>query len=153
MIIHCKYDELKAPAQLKRHPKNKNRHSREQIARLAKILEYQGWRYPIKVSNLSGCVTSGHGRIESAIFNKWNEVPVVYQDYTNADQEIADLHADNAIADWAELDLKEINEDISELGPDFDIDMLGIKDFHIDPSEKKKKHFKCPECGYEEAKA
>jgi DNA modification methylase len=45
------------------------------------------------------------------------------------------LQSDNAIAMWAELDLKEINFDLSELGP-FDIDLLGIKDFTVTPEEK-----------------
>lgn len=135
MKIHCKYDELVDPKSLKPYPKNRNKHPKDQIARLAKILEDQGWRYAIKVSKLSGCVTSGHGRIEAAKINKWKEVPIVYQDYIDSDQEYRDVQADNAIASWAELDLAAINLDIPTLGP-FDIDLLGIKDFQVDPVDK-----------------
>ncbi len=39
------------------------------------------------------------------------------------------------MAAWAELDLAGINADIVDLGPDFDIDLLGIKNFCIDMSE------------------
>lgn len=134
--IHCLYDELVDPKTLKYHPKNRNKHPKDQIERLAKILEYQGWRYPIKVSKLSGCVTSGHGRIAAAFLKKWNQVPVVFQEYENADQEYADVQSDNAIASWAELDLAAINLDIPDIGPDFDIDLLGIKDFTIDAADK-----------------
>lgn len=130
--IHCLYDQLVDPKTLKYHPKNRNKHPKDQIERLAKILEYQGWRYPIKVSKLSGCVTSGHGRIAAAFLKKWTQVPVVFQEYENADQEYADVQSDNAIASWAELDLAAINVDIPDIGPEFDIDWLGIKNFKID---------------------
>jgi len=65
------------------------------------------------------------------------EVPVSYQDYESDEQEYADVQADNAIASWSELDLSGINLDIQDLGPDFDIDLLGIKNFTIDVAEKE----------------
>jgi DNA modification methylase len=123
-------------AELKPHPKNRNKHPKEQSQRLAAILNYQGWRYPVKVSKLSGFITSGHGRIEAAKVNNWPEVPVNFQDYESEEQEYADVQSDNAIASWAELDLSGINSDIGDLGPDFDIDLLGIKDFEIEPADK-----------------
>lgn len=58
---------------LKSHPKNRNKHPEDQLRRLAEILKYQGWRYPIKVSKRSGFVTSGHGRIEAAKINGWKK--------------------------------------------------------------------------------
>lgn len=136
MKVHCPYDRLVPIKELKAHPKNRNSHPDAQIDRLAKILEYQGWRYPVKVSKLSGYVTSGHGRIEAAKANGWSEVPVSYQEYTDEDQEYSDVQSDNAIAAWAELDLSGINSDLADLGPDFDLDLLGIKDFTLDPSEE-----------------
>lgn len=136
MKLHCLYDELLPTGDLKRHPKNPNKHSPEQIERLSHILAYQGWRYAIKVSRQSGFITSGHGRLEAAIKAGEKNVPVVFQDYDNDDHEYADIVADNAIASWSELDLANINTEIGELGPDFDIDLLGIKDFTIDVAEK-----------------
>jgi hypothetical protein len=136
MKIHCPHDRLVSIKELKAHPQNRNQHPKDQIERLAKILDYQGWRYPIKVSKRSGFITSGHGRLEAAKHLKLKEVPVSFQDYTDDAQEYADLQADNAIASWSELDLSAINSDIGDLGPDFDIDLLGIKDFVIEPAEK-----------------
>lgn len=136
MKVHCPHDRLVSVRELKPHPKNRNQHPKDQIERLAKILEYQGWRYPIKVSNRSGFITAGHGRLEAARHLKLKEVPVSFQDYTDEAQEYADLQADNAIASWSELDLSAINTDIGDLGPDFDIDLLGIKDFVIEPADK-----------------
>lgn len=136
MIVHCLFDKMEKASELKPHPKNRNKHPKEQLDRLCQILKYQGWRYPVKVSKKSGFVTSGHGRIEAAKLNGWKEVPVNYQDYDSEEQEYADVQADNAIASWAELDLSGINFDMPDLGPDFNIDMLGIKDFVIEPAEK-----------------
>ena len=133
--IHCLYDELVDPRTLKNHKDNRNKHPPEQIERLAKILDYQGWRYAIKVSKQTKSITSGHGRKLAALDRGWKLVPVVYQDYESEEQEYADVQADNAIALWAELDLPGINSDIGLLGPDFDIDLLGINGFKIDPSE------------------
>lgn len=123
-------------SQLVPHPKNPNKHTKDQIKRLAEIIEFQGWRLPVKVSNQSGFVTSGHGRIDAAKLKGWEEVPVSRQDYENEAQEYADVVSDNAIAEWAALDLKSINEKLPDMGPDFNIDLLGIKDFTLDPSEK-----------------
>lgn len=158
MKVHCAYDEMVSLQDLKSHPKNRNKHPKEQIERLAKILEYQGWRYPVKVSNRSGFVTSGHGRIDAARVNGWDTVPVNYQDYDSDEQEYADVQADNAIASWAELDLSGVNEDLADLGPDFDLDLLGIEDFVLEPAEKEIKEKEldeniptdkeCPSCGY-----
>jgi DNA modification methylase len=132
MRIHCLYDELAPASQLKPHPQNRNTHPDDQIDRLAKILEFQGWRYPIKVSKRSGFITSGHGRLLAANKNQWERVPVNYQDYDSDEQEYMDVQADNAIASWAELDLSGIHKDLEQIGP-FDIDLLGIKDFQFEP--------------------
>lgn len=116
---------------LKPHPKNRNKHPKNQIERLAKIIEHQGWRYPIKVSKRSGFIITGHGRYMAALERGWTHVPVDYQDYDSEEQEYADLVSDNAISSWAELDLSGINSDLGDLGPDFDIDLLGIENFHL----------------------
>jgi DNA modification methylase len=136
MKVRCSHDELVNISKLKAHPDNRNDHPQDQIERLAKILEYQGWRYPVKVSNQSGFITSGHGRVLAAKHLGWKQVPVNFQDYDNEDQEYSDIVSDNAIASWSELDLSAINADIGDLGPDFDIDLLGIKDFVIEPADK-----------------
>jgi hypothetical protein len=136
MIIHCPHDAMVSVKELKPNPLNRNSHPKDQVERLAKILEYQGWRYPIKVSKRSGLITSGHGRLEAAKLLKLKEVPVSFQDYVDEAQEYADTVSDNSIASWSELDLSGINSDIVELGPDFDLDLLGIQNFKLDIGEK-----------------
>ena len=131
---HCKYDELVEPKKLVPHSHNRNKHPSDQLKRLAKILEYQGWRYAVKVSKQTGMVTTGHGRMEAAKILKC-AVPVVYQEYDDTEQEYADVQSDNAIASWAELDLSGVNEDLADLGP-FDIDLLGIENFTVEAADK-----------------
>lgn len=161
--IHCLFDEMVSPKKIKNHPKNNNKHGDDQISRLAKILEYQGFRYPIKVSKQTGYITSGHCRKLAAIRLGLKQIPVVYQDYDNMDQEMADLYADNSIASWSDFDLGAVNDEIGSFSPDFDIELLGIKDFTLDISdkipenliaddkEKKSGDFEheCPSCGFE----
>jgi DNA modification methylase len=136
MIVRCAYDKLVPISELKLNKNNRNIHPKEQIERLGGILAFQGWRYPVKVSKRSGMVVSGHGRVEAALFNKWDTVPVNFQDYDDAESEYADSIADNAIASWSELDLLSIQMDVSGLSTNFKVDFLGMKDFSIVDPEK-----------------
>lgn len=136
MKIQSKEISLVDISRLVLNPKNNNIHPPEQIERLAKLIEFQGFRNPVIVSNRSGFVVSGHGRIEAVKKLGWSQVPVTYQDFESEAQEYAYLTSDNAIASWAELDLSAVNTEMLDFGPDFDIDMLGIKDFVIEPIEK-----------------
>lgn len=142
------------------NPKNRNNHSDDQIDRLAKIIQYQGFRSPLIISNQSGQLVSGHGRLLAAKKLGLESVPVIYQDFENSDQEYAAMVSENSIASWAELDLAGINLDLEELGP-FDIDLLGIKNFHVDVAEIENTsvelnesdfqefQHECPKCGFE----
>lgn len=137
MKIRCLYDQLVSISELKKkfHPQNRNKHPKEQIERLAKILNYQGIRYCVKISKQSDFITSGHGRILAAELNGWTEFPVNYQDYDSSDQEYLDVQSDNAIASWAEMDLEGIQTDLKDL-PNVDVDLAGIKDFKLVEVEK-----------------
>jgi len=134
--IKCEYGKLEDIHKLIPNPKNPNKHPDEQIKRLSEIIDYQGMRSPIVVSKRSGFITKGHGRLEALKLLGWDKAPVDYQDYDDEAQEYADIVADNAIAEWSIQDLSEINAEILDLGPDFDIDLLGLKDFVIEPVEK-----------------
>jgi len=136
--IQCAFKALVELKKLKPHPKNRNKHPENQIERLAKIFQYQGIRSPIKVSTRSGFITAGHGRLLAAKKLGLDKMPVDFQDYETEEQEIADLTADNAIALWADLDMSGLNFDLGELGPAFDIELFGLKDFTIDVAEKMK---------------
>lgn len=134
--IRCEYTRLVPIEDLRPHPKNPKKHSKEAIERQALVMEYQGWRRPITVSNRSGNMTAGHKRLYAAKSKGITEVPVSFQDYDSEEQEISDMIADNALNEWELTDLAAVNDLSGDLGPDFDIDLLGIKDFTIDVADK-----------------
>ena len=108
--IYCAYDEVVDVASLVPNPRNPNRHPEAQIDLLARIIAQQGWRAPITVSNRSGFIVRGHGRLLAALKAGWREVPVDRQDYPNEAAEWADLVADNRLAELAESDSESLLE-------------------------------------------
>lgn len=144
---------------LKPHPKNNNKHSADQIERLAKLLKYQGQRTPVVVSNLSGFIVKGHATTEAIKLNGVDTVAVTYQDFDDEAQEYAYMTSDNSIAAWAEIDLSQVKSEVPELG-EFDYDLLGFKDFDLKvegkegAKEYEEREFsefehKCPRCNFE----
>ena len=61
--IYCSYTELVDIEAVIENPRNPNKHPEKQIKMLAKIIKNQGWRSPIIISNRSGFVVKGHGRL------------------------------------------------------------------------------------------
>jgi len=61
--VHCSHTELADVVKLIPNPRNPNKHPDKQIALLAKIIRHQGWRSPVVISNRSGFVVKGHGRL------------------------------------------------------------------------------------------
>lgn len=124
--------------------KNNNIHTEEQKRYARKIFDYQGFRAPLLISNRTGKLVAGHLRLEIAKEKGVTELPCMFQDFDSEEQEYAHLTADNALAAQSSLDFGQINTDILELGP-FDIELLGIKDFLIEPIEKLE-----PQCDEDE---
>jgi hypothetical protein len=123
--VMCAHDAMVSTSEVIPNPANPNTHPREQVTLLAKIISAQGWRAPITVSNRSGLVVRGHGRLLAAQHLGCEAVPVDYQDYESAEQEYADLIADNRLAELAEADdalLVQLLEQIHESdGNSFDL--------------------------------
>lgn len=161
MKIYAKFDELIDVALLKPSRFQTNTHPPEQIERLAKIIRYQGIRRPATVSNRSGDLVTGHGLVEAIKLNGWDKVPIQYQDFEDDDQERAHVTSDNSISAWSEIDLKAVNALVVDFDPNFDIDLLGLKSFTVDISERDTnpdreendesgaQRSECPRCGYE----
>jgi ParB-like chromosome segregation protein Spo0J len=102
--INCTYSDVWPLSKFVNHPKNPNRHSHEQIALLASIIQTHGWRRPIVVSSRSGLIVKGHGRLMAAKVAGLTEAPVEIQDYANEAAELSDLLADNRIAEFSDTD-------------------------------------------------
>jgi len=104
--VYCSFDKVIKIESLKQNPRNPNKHPAEQVKLLAEIIKLNGWRAPITVSNLSGYIVKGHGRLMAAQLAGLKEVPVDYQEYANDGEEMADLLADNRISELSETDKK-----------------------------------------------
>lgn len=157
MEVQCAHTELVDIGTLIPNPRNPNKHPQAQIKLLAKIMKHQGWRSPIIVSTRSGFIVKGHGRLAAAQLNGWVKAPVDRQAYASEADEYADMVSDNKIAELAKSDMGMINMDVVDLGPDFDLDLLGIPDFVIELADKPQTQslvtdndaqIKCPSCGF-----
>jgi len=121
---------------IKPNPKNRNTHSPEQIDRLCELIKYSGFRSPLIISNLSGLLVVGHGRLEACKKIGLTDVPVIFQDFDSLDQEYAFMVSHNAIASWSSLDLHNIHADLGDLSLP-SIDLLGIENFQFEPDIEK----------------
>lgn len=152
--------KLVDPMTLKKDPKNRNKHPDEQIDRFCKLLQTYGMRWPILVSERTGIIKAGEGRLLAALKLKMPKVLVSYQEFDSEEIEYGFGISDNAIALWAELDLSSINTDISGMSG-LDIELLGLKNFDVLPpdfdvgsedeqgklDQKKPLVTQCPNCG------
>lgn len=125
--IKCAYDETVEVGKLVPNPRNPNKHPKKQIEMLAGIIEAQGWRAPITVSNRSGFIVRGHCRLEAALLKGWPDAPVDRQEYASEAEEWADMIADNKIAELAETDEDMLLEVLKELDP-ASLQLCGIED-------------------------
>src|SRR5881296_4051684 len=132
MTIHCAYDQLVRVADLKPHPKNPNTHSAAQVAAIAAVIEGNGWRAPITVSNRSGFITRGHGRLEAATLLGCEQVPVDFQDYASEQAELADMLANNHLSELAEIDEDRLFGVLKELqAAGHDVGLAGITEDEV----------------------
>lgn len=135
MDIKCSYTKLVDLTELVPHPRNSNAHPEKQIEVLAKLIKNRGMRHPIIVSNLSGYIVAGHGRLEALKLLGVEQAPVDYQDFKNEADEILFLESDNYIAEFAEHDKDKTLENLQSLDIDlseFDFEEVGLIDFSFE---------------------
>ena len=163
MEIKCAHTEIADIDSLVPNPLNPNKHPDSQIELLAKIMKHQGWRSPVVVSDRSGFVVKGHGRLQAAALNGWTEIPVDRQKYKSEADEYADMVADNKISELSDTDMSMVLQHIEKFGDEFDKTLLGVPDFDItqlDPSiqnfsqelhqaDFNKFDHECPKCGFQ----
>lgn len=113
--VFCAYDAIVPLVELRPNPGNPNHHGTDQIKRLASVIWATGWRNAITVSNLSGMIVKGHGRLEAAQLAGMSEAPVEYQHYDSEAEEWADLIADNRLAELSTLNTGELLEMVNEI--------------------------------------
>ena len=120
--VFCAFDEIVNIKELKENPQNPNTHPKEQIELLTEIIKKTGWRAPITVSNLSGFIVKGHGRLQAAHAAGFKHCPVEYQNFQDDEEEMAALLADNKLAELAEIDV----EKLTEIFKDYEFEDLSL---------------------------
>lgn len=128
--IHCQYTELRAVDSLRENPKNPNKHSPEQIERIAAVIRRAGWRSPIIVSARSGLIVRGHGRYQAARLAGFKKVPVEVQRYRHEGEEHADMIADNYLAELSALDPTKTRDLLRDLQGD-GLEMTGYSEAEL----------------------
>jgi hypothetical protein len=125
--VHCAHSKILNIEEIVPNPRNPNQHSKEQVVLLAKIIKAQGWRSPIVISNRSGFVVKGHGRLQAAKLLKVEQVPVDFQGYQSEAQEWGDMVADNQIAELADLSTELLSSLVVDLAKtDFDLSLTAL---------------------------
>ena len=120
--VFCAFDEVVDINDLKENPRNPNTHPSVQIDLLAQIIKKTGWRAPITVSNHSGFIVKGHGRLQAAKAAGFKHCPVEYQNFSDEEEEMAALLADNKLAELAEIDV----EKLTEIFKDYEFEDLSL---------------------------
>lgn len=129
--VLCAYTRFVPTAELRPHPKNPNEHPAFQVELLAKVIQAAGWRSPVTVSNRSGFVITGHGRLLAAKLLGATEVPVDFQDYASEQDEWQHLVADNRLAELAETNLVLLRDLLKDLPPAV-LDLTGFTKADLD---------------------
>lgn len=101
--VRCSHEKLVPIGQLREHPMNPYKHPEVQVQKLALLIKFHGWRYPIVVSRRSGLIVNGHCRLLAAKLLGLTLVPVDIQYFKNENDELAHLLADNVIQEFKEL--------------------------------------------------
>lgn len=113
--VRCCHDKLVPVGQLREHPMNPFIHPEAQIQKLALLIKFHGWRYPIAVSRRSGLIVNGHCRLAAAKLLGLNLVPVDVQYFKNENDELAHLLADNVIQEFKEMSKARMGDALVDL--------------------------------------
>jgi DNA modification methylase len=119
---------------LKPDPSNPRIHTKKQLKQLAKSIETFRFNIPV-VTDGSGKVIAGHGRIEACKLLGIKQVPTIKLSHLTEAQVQAFRIADNRlteIASWDDQLLGEQLKVLSELNLDFELDATGFEVAEID---------------------
>jgi len=117
---------------LKPYPHNARTHSSKQIRQIARSIETFGWTNPI-LTDGSGGVIAGHGRLEAAKQLGLDRVPVLRLEHMSEAQKRAYVLADNRLAELAGWDEEVLAIELQGLLElDFDVEVIGFETAEID---------------------
>jgi DNA modification methylase len=127
-IVYRRIDELKPD------PANPRRHTKQQIRKIADSIRTFGFNVPVLIDRENN-VGAGHGRLLACAELGWTEVPTICLDHLTPAQVRAFRIADNRLTEistWDDRLLAEQLEELSLLGLDFNIEVIGFDMGEID---------------------
>jgi DNA modification methylase len=127
-VVYRKIDDLKPD------PANPRLHSKKQIRQIANSIEVFGFIVPILI-DCDGKVIAGHGRLLACRQLGITEAPTLCLDHLTPAQARAFMIADNRlteIATWDDRLLGQQLKDLSLLGLDFSLEVIGFEMGEID---------------------
>ncbi len=126
--------EMLAPTALQPWKNNPRTHSKKQIRQLAKSIKAFGFTNPVLIDD-HNTILAGHGRVAAAQLLNMEQVPCIRLGNMTPSEKRAYVIADNQLAltaNWDEQLLAEEIKALSEIDPDFDIDLTGFSIGEID---------------------
>jgi len=120
--------------ELKLDPANPRLHGKKQIRQIANSIKTFGFNVPI-LTDRDDKVICGHGRLLACRELGWTAVPTLALDHLTPAQACAFMIADNRlseIATWDDRLLAQQLKDLSLLGLDFSLEILGFEMGEID---------------------
>ena len=165
-----KYPTIKT-SELKPHPQNPRQHDDEQIKKIARSIQGNGWGRPIIISS-DKYILAGHGAVQAAEQLNIHEVPYKYlepQVKHDTPEALAYMIADNKTTDESEWNYGKLDVVFKDLQLEgFDTELTGFDDVELEEIENKINYelpedepeydetiaddvefIKCPECGHE----
>ena len=127
-VVYRRIDDLKPD------PANPRLHSKKQIRQIANSIEVFGFIVPILIDR-DGKVIAGHGRLLACRELGTTEAPTLCLDHLTPAQARAFMIADNRlteIATWDDRLLAQQLKDLSLLGLDFSLEVIGFEMGEID---------------------
>ena len=120
--VECQYSKIEPLDKLVANPQNPNRHTDDQIEKLSRLIALHGWRLPIIVSERSGMIVAGHGRMMAGKLLGLEGAPVDFQNFKDEAEEYAVLISDNVVAELSSFDGLKMAELLNELDV-FNVDL------------------------------
>jgi hypothetical protein len=117
---------------LKPYARNARRHGDRQIEQLRASLRQFGWTMPI-LAHKNGSVIAGHGRLEAAKAEGYNEIPVIVAIGWTPAQCRAYRLADNKLGETSTWDKDTLDLELADLsGMGVDLKAFGFKPAELD---------------------
>lgn len=151
--LNIVYKQLK---QLKPYKNNAKKHNKEQVEQIANSIKEFGFTQPVIIDE-NNVVVAGHGRILGAKKAGLKQVPTVMLSELTEEQIKAYRLVDNKLNE-SEWDYNLLDDELSVLEQDIDMELFGFDMFGEDGAEtkevkfeakmkKKKEMCECPNCG------